>query len=83
MVSMGNIQVSLDVVGQLIPEVAMVMAAYDVLKNIWLKINPGKTEEDFRAYLNTVSTTNVDDTAAYLTAQGYVEQADGSWKKPV
>lgn len=82
MVNLGNVTVTLDTVSKFIPELAMVMTAYDILKNIWLKTNPGKTEDDYRVYLQTTSQTNVDDTAAYLTAQGYVQQADGSWKKP-
>lgn len=82
MPNLGNITVTLDTVSKFIPEVAMVMTAYDILKNIWMKTNPGKTEDDYRTYLQTTATANIDDTATYLNAQGYVQAADGSWRKP-
>ena len=58
------------------------IAAYNVLKGIWTRMNPGKTEADFVNYLNSSSQQNVDDSAAILKADGYEEQPDGSWKKP-
>ena len=57
------------------------IAAYNVLFGIWARMNPGKPESEFLAYLQTASQANVDDTAAYLKAQGYVETAPGTWTK--
>lgn len=57
------------------------LAAYNILKGIWLRTNPGKTEADYVGYLQAASLANVDDTAALLISDGYVEQPDGSWKK--
>lgn len=61
--------------------VPIAMAAYTLFKGIWLSTNPGKTEADYLTYLQTASQSNIDDTATYLTAQGYTQQADGSWRK--
>ena len=58
------------------------IAAYTVLKAIWLRTNPGKTEADYLEYLRSASQANIDDTAALLAADGYKLQPDGSWKKP-
>jgi hypothetical protein len=57
------------------------MAAYSILKLIWLRTNPGKTEADYLGYLLAASQTNVDETAALLTADGYVETSPGNWSK--
>lgn len=57
------------------------IAAYTVLKAIWMRMHPTATEQDFLDYLQAASQKNVDETAIYLTAQGYVKQEDGSWKK--
>lgn len=57
------------------------ITAYNVLKAIWQRLNPTATEADFLNYLKTSAQANVDDSAAILKADGYVEQADGSWKK--
>lgn len=59
----------------------ILMAAYNVLKAIWLRTNPGKSEADYLGYLQASSLSNVDDSAAILIADGYVQQADRSWKK--
>jgi hypothetical protein len=60
----------------------ILVAAYTGLKAIWLRMNPQKTEADYLAYLQDSAQRNIDDSAAILTADGYVQQADGSWKKP-
>jgi len=57
------------------------MTAYSVLKAIWLRMNPGKTEADFVGYLQATSQQNIDDTAALLVADGYVEDPPGTWRK--
>lgn len=66
------------------PDVAIAVTAYNLLHSIWTTMNPGKTEADYKAYLATASQTNIDTTAAYLTAQGYIETPAGSgnWAKP-
>lgn len=56
-------------------------AAYGILKVIWMRTNPGKTEADYLAYLQTSAQANIDDTSALLIADGFVQAADGSWKK--
>ena len=57
------------------------MAAYSMLRIIWLRTNPGKTEADYLTYLQTASQSNIDDSAVILIADGYVLMPDGSWKK--
>ena len=66
------------------PDIAVALTAYNILKGIWLTVNPAKTEADYRNYLQSASQQNIDTTAAYLTAQGYVETPAGSgnWSKP-
>jgi hypothetical protein len=66
------------------PDIAIALTAYNVLHGIWSAINPGKTEADYKAYLQSTSQTNVDTTAAYLTARGFIETPAGSgnWSKP-
>lgn len=60
----------------------ILLSAYDGFKAIWLKANPGKTEADYQEYLKSSSARNVADTSILLMAEGYVQQPDGSWKKP-
>jgi len=66
------------------PDITAALTAYNILKTIWLTVNPSKTEADYKAYLQTASQTNIDTTTAYLVAQGYVETPAGSgnWTKP-
>lgn len=64
------------------PDIAIALTAYNILKGIWSAVNPGKTEADYQAFLQTSSQTNIDTTAAYLSAQGYVQDAAGAWSKP-
>ncbi len=66
------------------PDIAIAVTAYNVLHGIWSVMNPGKTEVDFQGYLQSTSQVNIDTTAPYLRAQGYVETPPGSgnWKKP-
>ena len=75
---------ALTVVGAIEPDIAIALTAYTVLHGIWATITPGKTEADYAAYLQTASQTNIDTTAVYLKAQGYVETPAGSgnWSKP-
>ena len=78
-----TVNVSLDLIGKIIPEVSMAMTAYSILKNIWLKTNPGKTEADYQVYLQTSSQANIDDSSAVLLADGYTTDDGGlTWKKP-
>lgn len=74
----------LTAVAALQPDIAIALTAYNLLKGIWQSTNPGKTEADYLAYLQSASQTNVDTTSAYLQAQGYVETPPGSgkWSKP-
>lgn len=83
MVDVNKIVVDLAVVGKLIPEVQIVMTAYSLFRNTWLAMNPGKTEDDFRTYLETTSHANIDDTGVVLKAHGMVETPPGSgiWSK--
>jgi predicted nucleotidyltransferase len=66
------------------PDIAIALGAYTMFKTIWQTMNPGKTEDDFRTYLQTTSQTNIDTTAVLLRAQGYIETPPGSgnWSKP-
>lgn len=75
---------ALTTVAALQPDIAIALTAYNALKGIWMGLNPGKTEADYLAYLQTASQTNVDTTSAYLKAQGYVETPpdSGNWSKP-
>ncbi len=67
----------------LIPEVSVAIDAYNGFKGIWLAMNPGKTEDDFRAMLRASSQLNVDDTAVLLRAHGWTETSPGSWTHTV
>ena len=78
-INLTELNAAAALVSTMLPQVA---TAYAILKTIWLRTNPGKTEADFVSYLGTASQANIDDTAALLKADGYIEQADGSWKKP-
>ena len=66
------------------PDIAIALTAYNVLHSIWTATNPGKTEADYQNYLQTASQTNIDTTASYLRAHGYIETPAGSgnWSKP-
>ncbi len=70
-------------VSALLPEVQVAMDAYNGFKAIWLAMNPGKTEDDFRTFLRTSSQENIDDTAALLRAHGWVETTPGNWTHQV
>jgi hypothetical protein len=59
----------------------LAMTAYNILAGIWLKTNPGKTIADYEAYLTQWAQANVDDSAAILRADGYVEGPPGTWTK--
>lgn len=61
--------------------IPIALAAYNILKTIWTRTNPGKTEADYLAYLQTASQANIDETAALLKADGYVEDPPGTWRK--
>lgn len=65
-------------------EFPIAFSAYSILKTIWLRTNPGKTEADFREYLRQTSQTNIDDSAAILKADGWIEDPPGSghWHAP-
>lgn len=65
-------------------EFPIAFSAYSILKTIWMRTNPGKTEADYRAYLQTTSQANIDDSAAILKADGWIEEPPGSgnWHKP-
>ena len=78
-INLTDINAGLATVNAALP---ILVNAYALLKEIWLRTNPGKTEADYLNYLATTSTTNLTDSAAILVADGYVQQADGSWKRP-
>lgn len=77
-----NIEAATAALSSVSVAIPIALAAYGVLKDIWQKENPGKTEAEFILDLQTKSQLNIDGTAAYLTSQGYVQQPDGSWRKP-
>lgn len=58
------------------------LAAYSILKVIWQRTNPGKTEADYLSFLQTSAQTNTDESSAILKADGYVQDAAGNWSKP-
>lgn len=59
------------------------LAAYNVLRGIWMSVNPGQPESAYLAFLQTASQTNIDQSAAILLADGFVEVTPGNWvKKP-
>lgn len=62
--------------------VPQAMAAYNILRAIWLRTNPGKNEADYLQYLQDASQQNVDESAAILKADGYVQDANGNWSRP-
>jgi hypothetical protein len=70
-----------DAVGLLGTVVPQVLIAYNLFKIIWTSTNPGKTEEDFLNYLTAMSQQNIDQSAAILIADGYVQDAAGNWSK--
>ena len=84
MINLKSVTDAVTAIAALEPDVAIAVTAYNLLKSIWTTTNPGKTEADYQAYLATASQTNIDTTAAYLTAQGYIETPSGSgnWAKP-
>lgn len=83
MISVKNVTDAASVIAAFEPDITVALTAYNVLKSIWLTMNPGKTEADYQAYLQSSSQMNVDSTSALLTLQGYVETPPGSgnWKK--
>ncbi len=82
MVNLTTVTAALTAVSALQPDIAIALAAYSTFKSIWMAITPGKTEADFVAFLQTTSQANIDSTAVYLQAQGYVETTPGNWSKP-
>ena len=62
--------------------IALAVTAYSILKGIWLRTNPGKTEDDYLNYLKSSSQLNIDDTATQLKADGWVETSPGNWTQP-
>lgn len=84
MISATNLTSVLGAVTAIEPDIAIALAAYSAFRGIWMAINPGKTEADFTAYLQTTSQANIDTTSVYLKAQGYVETpvGSGNWAKP-
>lgn len=73
-----DVQGAISLISMALPQV---MTAYQLFKVIWLRTNPGKTEADFLTYLQTASQANIDDSAAILTADGFVEVSPGNWVK--
>jgi len=61
--------------------VPILTAAYEALKGIWTRANPGKTDADFIAALQGAAGKLVLDADAILQADGYVRGADGNWSK--
>ncbi len=78
----SNVSAATTTLSEISVAIPVLVAAYNGLRSIWASQNPGQTEADFIVHLQQSAQLNVDDTAAYLTSQGYVQQADGSWTKP-
>lgn len=80
-INLTDVNTALNLVSAALPEFGV---AYQILKTIWTRTNPGKTEDDYRTYLRSTAQTNIDDTAALLRADGYVEDpvGSGNWHKP-
>jgi hypothetical protein len=76
-IKVEEVQAAVTLVSTVFPQA---MAAYQILKAIWMATNPGKTEADYLAYLQTASQQNLDDASAILKAHGYVPDGAGGWK---
>jgi hypothetical protein len=79
-IDVNEVNAAVALLSTVAPEVT---AAYSLLKVIWMRTNPGKTEDDYRAYLRSTSHANIDDSAAILRADGFEPDGAGGWKKPV
>lgn len=78
-INVAELEAAVGLVTRVIPVLG---TAFSVLQSIWLRTNPGKTEADFLDYLDTASQANIDDSAAILRADGFIEGPPGTWKKP-
>ena len=67
------------VVGTVLPQA---LVAYNLFQVIWLSSHPGSTEEDYLKFLTDASQKNVDESAAILIADGFVQDAAGNWSRP-
>lgn len=79
-ISINDVTAAVSLVSTVLPQA---LAAYTVLKSVWLAANPGKTEDDFIALLQAADRKNIDDAAAILIKDGYSLDADGNWVAPV
>lgn len=79
-IDLKQINDGLNVVNIALPQLAAAYAAY---KLIWTALNPGKTEQDFLDHLTARSQHAVDASSAILMADGFVQDANGNWSKPV
>ena len=78
-INVTEVNAAVSLISVIVPQAA---AAYSILKVIWQRTNPGKTEADFLTYLSQESQKNVDESAAILIADGYVQDpATGNWSK--
>lgn len=77
-----NLEQVTQAVGLVSTVLPQAMAAYVVLRTVWLSKNPGKTEADFLATLDAASQQNVDDAARILIADGFSLDASGNWVAP-
>ena len=77
-----NVAAVVGALAQVDEALPLALTAFQALKTIFLRTNPGKTEADYIAYLKTSAQANIDDTEAILQADGWTENADGSWTKP-
>jgi len=78
-INIENVTAAVGLVSTVLPQA---LAAYTVLKAIWMAKNPTMTEADFLAMLDAASQKNIDDAAAILIKDGYSLDADGEWVPP-
>jgi hypothetical protein len=67
------------VVGTVLPQS---LVAYNLFQVIWMSSHPGSTEDDYLNFLTAASQKNVDESAAILQADGFVQDEAGNWKRP-
>lgn len=84
MINAKNVTDAAAVIAAFEPDITIALTAFNVLKAIWITVNPGKNEADYLTYLQTASQTNIDTTSVYLKAGGWIEDPPGSgnWAKP-
>lgn len=78
-INLTEVNDAVALISTVLPQVG---AAYGILRVIWQRTNPGKTEADFLSFLQSESQKNVDESSAILIADGYVQDPlTGNWSK--